>query len=190
MVVTFTDLGSTKHQTDDEILDGIKICEAAMQTHKAKLSSIAVDNAARKVAGGIADHFRSTMYVVVSRDPSHCVDLLSKDLAQIEFIQELLEEATQLHKFVRTDRIDSIRIETVLAGELDESYVGMTLCDTRMNLAHDYILGALKQSGFIAGLSRNELWKSFMDSRKAKDKLSWEFRLEELNDNKRYDIMH
>ena len=77
-----------------------------------------------------------------------------------------------------------------MAGELDESYVGMTLCDTRMNLAHDYILGALKQSGFIAGLSRNELWRSFIDSRTAKDKLSWEIRLAELNDNKRYDMTH
>ena len=154
MVITFTDLGSSKHMTEDEIKDGIKICEEAIATHKTRLASIAVDNAAKKVASGIAGHFRPVMYVIVSRDPSHCVDLISKDLALLEFMKELLEEATELHKFVRIDRIDSIRIEITQAGELDESYVGLTLCDTRMNLAHDYIVGALKQSEFVAGLSR------------------------------------
>lgn len=183
--MTFTDLGSAKHQTDDEIQDGIKICEQQMNKHKTSLASLNVDNAARKVAAGIAFHFRGVLYIVVARDPSHCVDLLSKDLALTEFMKELLEEANDLHKFVRIDRIDSIRIETAQAGDLDESYVGLTLCDTRMNLAHDYIVGALKQSAFIAGLSRNELWKEFIDSRKDADKNKWEFRLEELNDNKR-----
>lgn len=70
---------------DDQIIDGIKICEEAMKTHKTKLASIAVDNAARtKVAGGISYPFRSFVYVVVSRDPSHCVDfdLASKNLAE------------------------------------------------------------------------------------------------------------
>ena len=73
-----------------------------MQTHKAKLSSIAVDNAARKVAGGIADHFRSVMYVVVSRDPSHCVGLLSKDLALIEFIHK--KYLRRLHSCISLQR--------------------------------------------------------------------------------------
>jgi hypothetical protein len=55
----------------------------------------------------------------------------------------------------------------------------------RMNLINDYFIGALKQSSFVAGLSRNTLWRDFLESRMQKDRLKWETKLSDINDNNR-----
>ena len=50
----------------------------------AKMASIPVDNAAKVMATKLAKQLTAEydgMTVLVLRDPSHCVDLLSKDLA-------------------------------------------------------------------------------------------------------------
>ena len=68
---------------------------------------------------------------------------------------------------------------------LEESYSGMTLCETRMNLVDDFCTGALKQSTFIASLVRDPKWKKFLSDRTAVDKIKWEQKLTHCNDNKR-----
>ena len=185
MCVTYTDLGSEKHTTQAEVNDAIKICDDAMAVHKTKIASISVDNAARAVAGKVATHYKDDMYIIVSRDPSHCIDLLSKDLASTNLMKKLLDEADEVHKFVRIDRVDSIRRETAEEGDLNESYAGMTKCDTRMNLSHDFILGALKQATFLAGLPRNQKWKDYLDDRKPNDRAKSEQTLKKCSDDSR-----
>ena len=81
VVLSYTDLGSVKHQTRAEIAEAIKVCDEAMRTHNTKIASIAVDNAAKTVADGVSAHYLGDFHIVVVRDPSHCIDLLSKDLA-------------------------------------------------------------------------------------------------------------
>jgi hypothetical protein len=123
------------------------------------------------------------MHIIVS-DPSHCVDLLSKDLAATKVIKGLLEEANEVHKFIRIDRIDSIRLETAEEGDLDESYAGLTMCDTRMNLSHDFFIGALNQVTFLAGLPRNQKWKNFLSDRKSNDRAKYEEILKRCNEER------
>ena len=89
------------------------------------------------------------------------------------------------HKFVRTDRIDSIRREDTNSGDLQVSHAGLTMCDTRMNLCHDYIEGALKQHTFLSSMSRSPKWKEFLNDRKSTEKSKWENVLWRCLDNER-----
>ena len=52
------------------------------------IASIPVDNAARTVAAGIATQFPD-MTIVVSCDPSHCTDLISKHLAATDVVKRM-----------------------------------------------------------------------------------------------------
>ena len=74
--LTWSNLGSLKHQTEAEIDDAYCICQEATVQYDSDIASIPVDDAARTVASGIAARF-TDMAIVVSCDPSHCIDLLS-----------------------------------------------------------------------------------------------------------------
>lgn len=112
------------------------------------IASIPVDNAARTVAAGIAARFPD-MAIVVSRDPSHCIDLLSKDLAGTDVVKRVMREAKEVRDFVKIDRIDSIRKEAARDGQLSISCTAISMCETRMNLVHDYIGAARQQHDFM-----------------------------------------
>jgi hypothetical protein len=186
VAITYTDLGSEKHQTKAEIKDAVRICEDIVGTYSTKIVSINVDNAARGVATEAAKRLKPEHgHPLTLRDPSHCVDLLSKDLAQTSVVKKVVDEAKEIHTLVRTDRIDSMRVEAQEDGELEESYVGMTLCETRMNLVDGYIQGAIKQSMFLHSLPRNAKWKAFISERKASDKVKYEETLARCLDSKR-----
>ena len=180
--LTFTDLMSEKHQTHAEINDAIRVCDECMNDNSCRISSIAVDNAARGVAKKVADHYqhKDNMKIVVSRDPSHTVDLLSKDIAKTEVVKAVVAECKEIHTMVRDDRINSMRIDAVQLGYLTESFAGQTLCETRMNEVHGYLDAGIKQFGFLTSLPRNAQWKEFLETRKpdVRDKL-----LETLNRN-------
>ena len=113
--LTWSDLGSLKHQTEAEIDDAYRICQEATVQYDSDIASIPVDNAARTVAAGIAVRFPD-MEIVVSRDPSHCIDLLSKDLAGTDVVKRVMREAKEVRDFVKIDRIDSIREEAAQDG--------------------------------------------------------------------------
>ena len=73
--LTWSDLGSLKHQTEAEIDDAYRICQEATVLYDTDIASIPVDNAARTVAAGIAARFPD-MAIVVSRDPSLPIALM------------------------------------------------------------------------------------------------------------------
>ena len=131
MFLTWSDLGSDKHVTEAEVADAYRVCTEAIKTYSADLSSIAVDNAARLVAAQVADKFPGNS-VTVSRDPAHCVDLLSKDLAKTKAVTRVIDDAKEIRDFVKTDRIDSMRLESHDEGDLEETCALATMVDTRM----------------------------------------------------------
>ena len=47
MFLTWTDLGSTKHQTDAKVEDAYNVCKDAVKTFKSINASLDGDNAAR-----------------------------------------------------------------------------------------------------------------------------------------------
>ena len=185
--LTFTDLGSEKHVTNAEVKDAVRVCDGIMEDTKQYISSIAVDNAARAVARKISQHyqFRDDRHIVVARDAAHSVDLGSKDIAKLDSVKRIVEEAREIHSMVRNDRIDSMRLEAVEMGDLHESFAGQTLCETRMNDVHIYLGSAVKQFGFLTSLPRNPNWKAFLQSRKPADRKKWEETLNRNIDNNR-----
>ena len=67
------------------------------------------------MAAGIAAQFPDKT-VVVSCDPSHCIDLISKDLAGTDVVKRVMREAKEVRDFVKIDRIDSIHEEAAQDG--------------------------------------------------------------------------
>ena len=72
------------------------------------------------------------MTVLLIRDPSHCVDLLSKDLANTSVVMRVMAEAKEVQDFVKIDCIDSIRLEMNQEGDLENSTSAVSMSDTRM----------------------------------------------------------
>eukprot|EP00956_Cyclotella_meneghiniana_P003488 scaffold4251_cov37-Cyclotella_meneghiniana.AAC.3 len=131
----FTDLGSHKHVTGAEVKDDVKVCDEVKLETRRYMSSLAVDNSASGVAKKISQHFKDkdNKHVVVSRDPAHGCDLLSKNCAMLNSVKKVVSEAKETHTFVKNDRIDSMRLESVESGDLPESFAfaAQTLCETR-----------------------------------------------------------
>ena len=135
----WTDLGSVKHQTKAEVDDAFKVCTDAMEEFDCGTASIPVDNAARGVAAEVCARLGGSTFL--SRDPSHSLDLLSKDLVGTHVVKTVMKEAKEVRDFVKIDRIDSIRLEAAESGELEETWTAVNICDTciRINLAHGFI---------------------------------------------------
>lgn len=107
----WSDLGTQKHVTQAEVEDAVRVCESVMKEYNVKIASIPVDNAAKHVAAEVVKRLEANypgMKVVVSRDPSHCVDLLMKDLAKTPTMLKVIQKARIVRDFVKTDRVDSI----------------------------------------------------------------------------------
>jgi hypothetical protein len=104
-----SDLGVDKHNTDAEVRDALEVCKRAKEEFMANIASIPVDNAAKAVATRVADSLIESC--LTSRDPAHCADLLSKDLATCPIVKDILVEANEVYKFVSIDCIDSMRIQ-------------------------------------------------------------------------------
>ena len=100
-------------------------------------------------------------------------------------MREVLEDATEVYKFVKTDRIDSMKIEAVEEGDLEESFATQSICDTRMNTAHLCLTAIMKQYPFVSSLAFNPKWRDFLDERKPADKTQWEATLMECSENRR-----
>ena len=97
MFLTWTDLGSTKHHTDAEVEDAYNVCVDAVKTFKSNIASLDVDNAARGAVAKVANKFaKEGAVILVIRDPLHCIDLCSKDLAKTYYVSCVLHDATEV----------------------------------------------------------------------------------------------
>ena len=85
------------------------------------------------MAGKVAEKFAEEGCVIlVIRDPSHCIDLCSKDLAKTKVVSRVLDEATEVKNFVKIDRIDSIRTNAMRDGDIEQAVTAVSMVDTRM----------------------------------------------------------
>ena len=161
--LTWTDLGSEKHVTRAEVEDALKVCKEAEDTYGCAIASIPTDNAAKLVAQEVTHHLSGT--VLPSRDPSHCLDLLSKDLANTDVVRHVMEDADLVTDFCKIDRIDSIKQEMMTKGELEFSVKVVTMSKTRMNLVNDYLVNANKQRNFTLLVQRNQKYHEYYHER-------------------------
>ncbi len=139
-----------------------------MKVHNAKIVSIPVDNAARHVAAAAAKELEKKypgMKVLVTRDPSHCIDLLMKDLANTAVMKRAIAIARKIRDFVKIDRIDSIRRKAAQVHEL--LFYSAVFCpvETRMNLIHDVAVSARKCRDFLMLLPGNTEFQTFLGER-------------------------
>ena len=177
----WSDLGTQKHVTQAEVEDAVRVCESVMKEYNVKIASIPVDNAAKHVAAEVVKRLEANypgMKVVVSRDPSHCVDLLMKDLAKTPTMLKVIQKARIVRDFVKTDRVDSIRRSAASVQELVFHSAVFTPVDTRMNLLHDVVESARKCRDFLILLPGNADFQQYREDRTARDRQ----KLDELMD--------
>ena len=141
MFYTWSDLGSEKHRTEAEIADACRVLEEIMKKYKCRVSSIAVDNAARSVAEEVCKRFPKEN-IMMLRDPGHCIDLLMKDLMKTAVVKRVVDDGRLVRKLVSTDRISAIKEESIEGGEIYFAGVTIAIVETRINLVHDFLLAA------------------------------------------------
>ena len=168
----WTDLGSLKHQTDAEVENCVTVCKQAVKQYQVPIASLCVDNAAKTVASKVvASEELKGMKILVLRDPSHCIDLLSKDLAATKVVSDVMAEATEVRNLVKIDRIDSIRKEMNESGVHGEYMTTSTgKSETRMNDCHIFIVGVRNQYNFIQCLPENAKFRQYMKERNNNEK--------------------
>ena len=167
----WSNLGSDIHVTEKEVQDAKAVCDSARSTYNCSIASLPVDNAALNVATKVAALLQlEGEKTIVSRDPAHCVDLLSKDLAKTAVVSGVLKEAKEVYSFCKKDRIDSIRIESMKELLIDVEVCAKHYSETRMNFVHEHVRSAAKQNQFIASLNDNEKFRKFYNERGTKEK--------------------
>ena len=92
---TWTDLISFKHQTKVKVQDAKHVCEEVMKEFNTTIASIPVNNAARSVAAQVCNLFPDLVVLVIC-DPSHCVDLCSKDMATLPVVKRVMGDAKEV----------------------------------------------------------------------------------------------
>jgi hypothetical protein len=151
----------------DDAYDNCNQIKVAFNT---KIASISVDNAVSKVAERVAQKLNADGDLTLPlRDPAHCIDLLSKDLAKSSVVCSVLAEVKDVFDLCWTNQIDSIRKEMVDAGDIPASIVAQNVCETCMNLTYIHLKSALAQSTFIASLPTNDRYiKYYMERSSAR----------------------
>jgi hypothetical protein len=57
------------------------------------------------------------------RNPAHCIDLLSKDLAKSSVVRSVLSKAKEVLDFCQTNQIENTRKEAIDTGDIPASIV-------------------------------------------------------------------
>jgi hypothetical protein len=97
MFFKWSDLGSGVHVTEAEVADAYNICNQIKSAFSTKIASISVDNAASKVAERVSKKMNADGDPALPlRNPAHCIDLLSKDLAKTSVVRSVLAEAKEV----------------------------------------------------------------------------------------------
>ncbi len=159
-------LGSNVHVIYAEVDDAYEICNQIKTAFDTKIASISVDNAAGKVAESVAKKLQADGNPAFPlRDPAHCIDLLSKDLAYTSVVCSVLGEAKEVFDLCRTNQIDNIRKESIEAGDIPNSVVAQNVVKTCMNLTYTHLSSVLAQITFIASLPTNKSYMKYYRER-------------------------
>ncbi len=157
LFLKWTNLGSDVHVTAAEVDDAYDVCNQIKVAFNTKIANISVDNAASKVAERVAQKLNSDSDPTLPlRNPAHCIDLLSKNLAKSSVARSVLAEVKEVFDLCRTNQIDSIRKEAIDAGDIPASIVAQNVCETCMNLTYIHLKSALAQRTFIASCPTND----------------------------------
>ena len=90
-------LGSLVHVMEAEVSDAYNICIKLPKLF-GPISCLPGDNAARGVALAVALKLRRLhgLIVMVLQDPAHCFDLLSRNIATLDFLKSILDDTKDL----------------------------------------------------------------------------------------------
>jgi len=128
---TWSDLGNFKHQMPAEIKEANRVFAEVMTLHKTGVCNVPVDNAARGMAAKVCASFPN-MTILVTCNPSHCLDLYSKDMASRPLVKVVVGDSQEVTNFVKIDSIEVIKLQAVRTGSLAKSVTPVSMVLTRM----------------------------------------------------------
>ena len=121
-------------------------------------------------------------YVVyTNRDPLHCLDLLSKNMAVTAVVKEVLNDSSEICAFLKRDRIDSIRQEAVQEGSVQEVVSPKKMVENRMVTVHLHMDSVRSQEEFMNSLKENPKFLSYYESRTPKQRKEIDMLLRKSN---------
>jgi hypothetical protein len=102
---------------------------------------------------------------IVTRDPSHCLDLGAKTLSAVPIVAAILEDAKTVIKLVKNDRVHGIRDKLISHGAIGPCPPPVIHPETRMYLAEETLRSAIGQRHFLAILGASPEYQTFHASR-------------------------
>jgi hypothetical protein len=166
MFFKWSNLGSNVHVTDTKVDDAYGICKQIESAFDTKIASISVDNVACKKQRVLPKKLQAGCDPTLPLcDLAHCIDLLSKDLANTSVVCSVLGEAKEVFDLCQMNQIDNICKESIKAGNIPNSVVAQNVVETRMNLTYIYLSSALAQNTFIVSLPTNKSYMKYYRER-------------------------
>ena len=96
----------TSHQIN-KVYD---LCKELKALFGRNICSIPSDNAALPVSKEVVQKLLlDGEATLVTRDPCHCIDLGSKDLAKLPFVESVMKEAVEAYDFMVRPQVDAIQ---------------------------------------------------------------------------------
>ena len=104
------------------------------------ICSVPSDNAALPVSKGVVQKLlMDGEATLVTRDPCHCIDLGSKDLAKLPCVESVMKEALEVYEFMVRPRVDAMR-DTLISEEDAEAVEhvkkGAGKLDAKISIIH------------------------------------------------------
>ena len=167
------------HVTAQEIQASCEIITAELNSSVDHCASIAVANAARKMADGLREvlkgrNFEKSRATVVTRDPAHSIDLAPKNLALEEsFIGPVITVTNNLMKFIKIDRIGGLKAK-LIDQKIIEAPAVVMYPDSRMYLVAMTLARARLQKSFLTKLPSTPEWELYLKERTRKQRSNLE----------------
>ena len=93
------------------------LCKELKAMFGRNICSVPSDNAALPVSKGVVQKLlMDGEATLVTRDPCHCIDLGSKDLAKLPCVDSVMKEALEVYEFMVRPRVDAMR-DTLISEE-------------------------------------------------------------------------
>lgn len=173
-----TQLGDRVHETDAEANDIVETIETTEKKYKTSITNMAVDNAGVPALYLGLERFKEKhpnhAPITITRDPGHCLDLLSKDCVDLELFKNLITDIEKLTSVLTNDKIRGMMDNLYTSGIVPTALGKLKMYEpTRIGKIALYLESLLKLEHFVTSLENLNEYKRIFDGRTAATKKSW-----------------
>ena len=171
-------LGDRVHETEAEADDIVETIETTETKYKTSITNMAVDNAGVPALCLGLERFKEKYPhhapITITRDPGHCLDLLSKDCVDLQLFKNLITDIEKLTSVLTNDKIRGMMDKLYSTGIVPTALGKLKMYEpTRIGKIALYLDSLLKLEYFVTSLQNLNDYKRIFDGRTTATKKSW-----------------